>query len=243
MNITDNTIESLLRTIVAKLSKSENRDFYFLLAGSLLGFFSSLAIYYLSERKRKKQQFAEYLVELYTLGEQIKHNAFAIRFQAYPLEYYMKDTSLKVSNGFYRNENNGIIQAANTKIDERIRDRELLISKLTGKIAEHNIYFGQSEAIDEAKRNLDHFDLLSLRFDMCQSLEELEEMYNPNFVEMITKEMEGTFLKLLYDLLHKINDSVNRSKARKIIDQLKRKFFTMPNKPAKPQAGAVGKES
>jgi hypothetical protein len=221
MHLPEDQIIELLKRIVSLLSNPDYHSQYFLIIGvilgSILGFLSSFLNSLLIERKRKKKQFAKYIVDLYALGEEIKHNAYAISVESYPLEYYFQDAALKMELGIYKDENNGLIQYTQAKLDSRIKDREILLARLTGKIAEHNIYFGQSEKINELKKQLDSYNLLKKRFSDCSNLEMLKSKYRPDFDYFIKKEMDDSFLKILYGLLHEINLSVNRGRKRKYL--------------------------
>jgi len=211
----DQIIIELLKAIIKRLTQPENKEILFLIIGSILGFLSSFIIYSISEYKRKKELFSKYLVDLFILGEEIKHNAYAIQFEAYPLEYYIKESDFKMSLGTYKKENNGIIQNTENKLNNRIRDRELLLARLTGKITEHNIYFGISEKVNELKKKFDQFKTMPKRFDDCKDLQSLKAKYKIDFVDYIKKELDETFLVLLFNLLKEINKSVNEGKMKK----------------------------
>jgi hypothetical protein len=89
------------------------------------------------------------------------------------------------------------------------------LARLTGKIAEHNIYFGQSESINELKKQLDNYNLLKKRFSDCSNLENLKAKYRPDFIDIVKSEMDDSFLKILFGLLQEINLSVNRGRRKK----------------------------
>jgi len=92
MNLPEDQVIELLKKIVYLLSNPDYHSQYFLIIGvvlgSILGFLGSLINSLITERKRKKEIFLKYIVDLYSLGEEIKHNAYAISYEAYPFEYY-----------------------------------------------------------------------------------------------------------------------------------------------------------
>lgn len=218
MKLPEDQVIELLKQIVYLLSNPDYHNQYFLIIGvilgSILGFLGSFINSLITERKRKKEKFSKYIVELYSLGEEIKHNAYAISYEAYPLEYYFQETAFKLELGIYKNENNGLIQYTQAKLDSRIKDREILLARLTGKITEHNLYFDQSSSINELKKQLDNYNLLKKRFSDCLNLENLKAKYRPDFIDIVKKELDDYFLKILFGLLQEINLSVNRGRRK-----------------------------
>jgi len=218
MNLPEDQAIELLKKIVNLLSNPDYHSQYFLILGvilgSILGFLGSFINSLIAEHKRRKEKFSKYIVDLYSLGEEIKHNAYAISYETYPFEYYYQDTALKMELGIYKNENNGLIQYTQAKLDSRIKDREILLARLTGKIAEHNIYFGQIASINELKNQLDNYNLLKKRFSDCSNLEDLKAKYRSDFIDLVKKEMDDSFLKILFQLLQEINLSVNRGRRK-----------------------------
>jgi len=223
MTSTDQTIIALLNDLIKTLSKPDNRDFYLLFTGGFLGFFGSYLIYIFQERKRKYDKFAKYLVDLYSLMEEIRQNAIVIRTDGYLLEYYSTLTALQFEQNIYNGENNGVFQMLKNKVDSRIKDKEILSSRMVGKIAEHNIYFGEKKQINEANKKLGNFELTKNNFLNVKDIDELKRLYDSKFYETIKEEMANTYTPLLFNLITLITDSVNYGKDNRLKRIFKKK--------------------
>ncbi|MBM3436507.1 MAG: hypothetical protein FJY07_09870 [Bacteroidetes bacterium] len=223
MTIPNEAIVGLLKEISNRISEPVYKEIYLVVTGAIIGFLGSLIIYLLQERKRKKEYFVKFIRNLYTLAEELRHNANAIRIESYRLQYYSRQAYLMIDNKAYSGENNGIIQRLMIVIDERGREREVLSAKLSGIIAEHNIYFGEKSNINEALNILKNFDFKKQFFDEINDLESLRSAYNPDFTKTLSDEMEETYTKDLHNLVYLIRDSINEGKENSFLNKFKKK--------------------
>jgi hypothetical protein len=212
MSIPDEAIVDLLKEISNRISEPVYKEIYLVVTGAIIGFLGSLIIYLLQERKRKKEYFVKFISNLYTLAEEMRHNAYAIRIESYVLQFYSQKANLLNEQKIYQGMENGIIQRSTQVVDERLRDREILAGRLSGMIAEHNMYCGIKSDITEAITVLRNFDIKKQFFNGINDLEALRIAYNPNFTKALSDEMEETYTKNLHHLINLIVMSINEGK-------------------------------
>lgn len=216
METTNDTIIALLKRIISLLSEPNYDRLSLLIIGTTLGFLSSFSIYFLQERKKKREKFGKYLVEVFSLMEEMRHNAIAIKTEGYLSEYLSTKSVLLKKTNLFQNGLDSNIMWINDKVDSRLRDRELLSARLTGKITEHNIYFGEKAEIKVATNKLREFEWTKGKFRNVKTIEELDVQFDPNFSTMVKNEMEKNYTPLLFDLINKITASVNYGRETKI---------------------------
>jgi hypothetical protein len=226
MTLPDQQIISLLKEIAHNLKEPGYKELYSIIIGTVLGsilaLLGQISMYWIQERKRKEEIFQKFIGNLYSLAEEMRHNACHIKIETYVLQYYSLQMEFMNAHGLYRGEYNGLLQRTTQVVDERLRQRELLSARLTGMIAEHNMNFGIKNNITEAITKFRNFDWKKQTFQEIKNLESLRLAYDPNFTETLNKEMENTYVKNLYYLVNLLVDSINEGRKKRFFNFYKR---------------------
>ena len=221
----DNQLSSIIDIFCENLTAIKNSKYMeivYLIIGAILGFSGSYLNYRISEKKKFKESLETLTIDLNILAEEIVHNMFAIRINSYVNENHLKQIELKGTANRDSLFHNGESQKLLVIIGERLKDRELLSARLSGKIQEFNLLLGKSEEVDRLFLEYKSYNVSSKYFDNADSLVGLENALYGDFNGVVKKEMEEVFAPKLYRLIFAMkNEAYRKIGKSELIAELK----------------------
>jgi len=215
------TIMGKTLELIDFLEKSGIMDVLLIFFGAILGFLGSYINFKITDKKDFNKTLDKFIIELNMLAQEIIYNTYSLKEEAYISFNHKKQIKIKLQNNEDCRLNEIEYKESIKRLEEHLKERNLLYSRLIGKIQEYNLTVGYSYEVEQLFNEVDRYDFKKDPFEFKNNLKDLENALGENFTEKIKMEFEETFSSTLKRLVNTMIKNIQYKRDKKIINWLK----------------------